>query len=188
MSSTNRGTERHGADYYVTPQSTIVEFLSAFTLKIDEPMHVLDPCAGGDATTPMAYPTALKEYGWPNIASMTTIDIRKDSPADIHADFLTWQPTRQFDLAITNPPFNIVSQVIEKCFTCTTRYIIMLLRLNYFGSLSRHNWWKRRMPIQCYVHSSRPRFLNTKNTDSIEYMHCVWEVGKTPSHAELRIV
>mgnify|MGYP003606611945 CR=1 FL=1 len=51
MSSTNRGYDRHTADYYVTPKQPIKDFLSNFLsiegIKRPDRMNWLDPCCGG---------------------------------------------------------------------------------------------------------------------------------------------
>lgn len=106
MSSTNRGYDRHASDYYVTPHKPIEEFLSAFLQeeKIDRPDRLtwLDPCAGGDALNEMSYPAVLKQAFDP---SLTTLDIREDSRAEVIGDYLQMNGLQDcFDVIITNPP------------------------------------------------------------------------------------
>ncbi len=59
MSSTNRSNNRLGPDYYITPVPSILEFFDALEtdwrdildtsiFSFEEPLTVLDPCAGGD--------------------------------------------------------------------------------------------------------------------------------------------
>lgn len=190
MSSTNRylAAERHVSDYYVTPIPAIVEFLRAFDPPV--PKLILDPCAGGDAKHAMSYPNAIKNHiGW-NDSTIRTVDTREDSHADVKADFLTWTPDHTYDMAITNPPFNLALDVIKKCLTIVRPggHVIMLLRLNFFGSQERSDWFKKNMPSFCYVHSKRLKFTGTSNTDSIEYMHAVWVVGEHPEFTRLKIL
>jgi hypothetical protein len=198
MSSTNRSAarEKHVSDYYVTPLHTIREFLEAFNKDVsfgqDEPMMILDPCAGGDATNPMAYPNAITNYsGW-NVGQIHTIDIRPDSKAMVIGDYLqmtSLQPG-DYEMALTNPPFNIAMDVINKCLTEVKPggWVIMLLRLNFFGSKERQGFWQKNMPMLTYVHTKRPKFLNTGGTDSIEYAHCCWQVGNPCKFTKLRII
>lgn len=54
-------------------------------------------------------------------------------------------------------------------------FVIMLLRLNYFGSQKREEFWEDNMPAKCYVHRKRMSFTDEGGTDSIEYMHAVWQ-------------
>lgn len=206
MSSTNRknASERHVADYYVTPADSIKEFLDAFNQDYcnddyrrgdtTTPISIFDPCAGGDATHKMAYPWAIERFsGW-NVNKLTTIDIRPDSLAEFKEDYLLRPPPvgadNMYDIAITNPPFAIALDVIQKCLgeVAEGGWVIMLLRLNFFGSQERSTWFKQNMPEVCYVHSKRMKFTNTGGTDSIEYMHACWRVGYNPKFTKLRIL
>jgi len=193
MSSTLRGYDRHQSDYYRTPQKPIIDFLTAWKQDIDlsnTTLDILDPCAGGDPRYPMSYPTAIKTLGYPIIKSLTTIDIRLDSHSDIKEDYLIWEPQKEYDLIITNPPFNIAQEVIDRSLDIVKPdgYVVMLLRLNFFGSKSRLSWWNTHMPILTYVHSKRIAFTENNKTDSIEYMHAVWQKNKYPTHTALRII
>ena len=50
----------------------------------------------------------------------------------------------------------------------------MLLRLNYLGSITRHDWWKEYSPTSLYVLSKRPSFTG-KGTDATDYAWFVWD-------------
>jgi hypothetical protein len=198
MSSTNRSAarEKHVSDYYVTPLHTIREFLNALQedhMLPDAPLDILDPCAGGDASNPMAYPNAIMNYSaWPGGRHITTVDIREDSRAETKCDYMRFAPPygQLYDIAITNPPFNIAMDVIRKALAEVRPggLVIMLLRLNFFGSRERQAFFQGNMPILTYVHTRRPKFLNTGGTDSIEYMHAVWQVGNPCKFTKLRII
>lgn len=196
MSSTNRSDARskHIADYYVTPQYAIKDFLSEFLIdeNIDFPEKLdwLDPCAGGDSENEMSYPAVIqKDLG---VQEMTTCDLRMDSLAKIQGDYRTifFREDEKFDIVITNPPFNLAQEIIEKALEDTKDggYVIMLLRLNYFGSKGRKPFWDKHLPIRTYVHHKRMSFVKGGGTDSIEYMHCVWQKGKNPEETKLKII
>lgn len=203
MSSTNRSTarENHIADYYVTPVPSIIDFLKASKDLILPTLHrdgyVLDPCAGGSADHEMSYPSALREaLNIPGIGtpSIYTMDLREDSKAQKIADYLTFDFKQNHMpvpcMIITNPPFNLAQAIIEKALTDVQEggLVIMLLRLNFFGSKGRAPFWKANMPIRAYIHSQRMKFTNTGGTDSIEYMHCVWQKGRKVEYTELKII
>lgn len=192
MSSTNRSNARdkHVSDYYQTPEWAIKDFLAAWLMDslIDRPdkMFWLDPCAGGDKHNGMSYADIIrKEFD----AEVLTIDIREDSKAEIKKDYLTFELTDKPDVIITNPPFNQAQQIIEKALDDVAEggFVCMLLRLNFFGSQGRFKFWQRNMPRWCYVHSRRLSFIKGA-TDSVEYMHCVWEKGYKAQHTELKII
>lgn len=182
MSSTNRGYERHKSDYYVTPVSEISKFLDEFTkvnkINLDK-LIVLDPCTGGDKLHPPSYPKALIGKGL-DTSNILTIDIREDSHADKVIDYLEYDTPNIFNMIITNPPFNMAEDVIKKSLEDVKSggYVVMLLRLNYFGSKKRNKWLLENTPNQCYIHAKRMSFTDNGKTDSIEYAHFVWVKGR----------
>jgi hypothetical protein len=200
VSSTNRSNARkeHVSDYYVTPVDAIVHFLK----NIDDPDllskfnctnggYIFDPCAGGDKNRPMSYPTAIKEV-FSVVDDIYTMDIRDDSRADIKTDYLTYDfnDIQRPTIIITNPPFKDAQAIIEKALSDVSDdgYVIMLLRLNFFGSKSRLDFWKKHMPLYTYVHSQRMSFTEEGTTDSIEYMHCIWKKFHYPQFTKLRVI
>jgi len=180
MSSTNRSNARdsHISDYYVTPQGAIKDFIIHFfndeDIQRPDKLATLDPCAGGDDKHEMSYPSVLKEFG----IIPATIDIREDSLADTKGDYLDTTCTN-FDMIITNPPFNRAIDIVKKALQDVNDggYVVMLLRLNFFGSKERFPFWQENMPKYAYVHHKRMSFTAGGGTDSIEYMHCVWQKG-----------
>ena len=128
----------------------------------------LDPCAGGDKENEMSYPTVINQEFEPEV--MNTIDIRKDSRADMKCDYLK-ENMRGYDVIITNPPFILAKEIIEKALreVNDNGYVVMLLRLNFFGSKARKAFFKKQMPINVYVHNRRMSFTKDGKTDSIEY-------------------
>lgn len=231
MSSTNRknAAQRNAADYYITPQYCIGDFLHAFKEDFDalkeitgqfdsdivnpwgdKQITIIDPCAGGDAEYPMSYPEAIRKCsGW-NYNDIDTCDIREDSLAKFKGDYLSRHVCEGcYDMAITNPPFNIALEIIKRTLADVHEggWVIMLLRLNFFGSQERSAWFKENMPLATYVHSQRISFVpddrkkrindeakaagvkaKGNGTDSIEYMHAVWCVGCRPQFTQLRII
>ena len=198
MSSTNRGTERQKEDYYVTPLWCVRQFMHAWDECFVMPESVLDPCAGGDVYNPMSYPTVLQEWG---VNDITTVDIREDSLATITGDYLQMNMTRKYDMIITNPPYTLAQDFIDRSFENLKPYgfLVMLLRLNFFGAQRRGEWWQTHLPNYAWVHSRRPSFFpdnwkeimpegTKKGTDSCEYAHFVWQKGKPVKATALRVI
>ena len=196
MSSTNRGYERHTVDYYVTPHQPIKNFLSAFLVEenIDRPDRLswLDPCCGGDEFNEASYLSVIQKEFDPK--SICGIDIREDSKADIITDYLTCEVENmsKHDIIISNPPFYLAQEFIEKSldFVEDGGYVIMLLRLNFFGSVKRKPFFDQNMPEYCFIHHKRINFIpdsikkkmilegvKPPTGDSIEYAHFVWKKG-----------
>lgn len=187
---------RNKNDYYATPQWAI-DFAFSDLLKLSETepilnilknknIAILDPCAGGDEENPMAYPYYLKSKNYINIE---TLDIREDSLAQIKTDFLNWNDERKFDLIITNPPYLLAQEFIEKSlnFLNEDGVLILLLRLNFFGSQKRKEWLINHLPTYCLVHSKRIPFTS-KGTDSTEYAHFVWHKSIKPKFCKTKII
>lgn len=221
LSSTNRSNARkeHMSDYYVTPISDIELFLKEFDKRVDvdwNKINILDPCAGGNEEIkdecgikelyhPMRYPTAIHNiFGECNISTM---DIRKDSLACNQGDYLQIELETRPDLIITNPPFANAVQIIEKALDDIkdNGYVIMLLRLNFFGSKERKKFFENLMPEWCFVHHKRISFCDKKDgngyvqfdkngnakhgsTDSIEYAHFVFRKNYNPEYTKLVVI
>lgn len=81
--------------------------------------------------------------------------------------------TDDVDLIITNPPFSIAKEFIDHSLEISNT-CIMLLRINYLGSISRHEWWKKQPPTAMFVLSKRPSFTG-KGTDATDYAWFVWD-------------
>lgn len=222
MSSTNRSNARdsHISDYYVSPIEDVELFLKEFDKRVKlewNNIKIVDCCAGGNEEIrddtgikevyhPMSYPTAIHNiFGDCNIK---TIDIREDSLAETKGDYLKMN-VKDFapQVIITNPPFSIATSIIEKALDDVTDggYVIMLLRLNFFGSKDRKPFFDKYMPEWCFVHHIRIGFCDKKNadgyvefdkngqvkrgsTDSIEYMHTVWKKGSKPDYTKLVVI
>lgn len=179
MSATNRGVIRNEADYYPTPKYIIEEFLGAFLLdeRIDRPDKKTwcDPCCGGCDVNDPAYSSFIIDNFNPDVVS--AFDIREDSKADDVIDYLS-TPCASHDIIISNPPFNLAKEFIEKALSEVNDdgYVIMLLRINFLGSAARVPFFKENMPHSIYVHANRPSFSG-KGTDATEYAHFVWKKG-----------
>lgn len=192
MSSTNRSNARnyHISDYYVTPVDEIVNFLNEFR-KIEPDiynMKILDSCAGGDSKHPMSYPEAFYNIKYKN--KIHTIDIREDSLADEKADYLKTKLTYQPDIIISNPPFSLAMEFIEKSLQDVKNggWVIYLLRLNFLESKKRKEFFDKHMPAYLFVHHARMSFTDNGTTDSVAYCHMCWKKGYNPEFAKIKII
>jgi hypothetical protein len=86
----------------------------------------------------MSYPEAIRcLYG---DLSIQTIDIRDDSLADYKSDYLPTEIIEKPQIICTNPPFNQALAIINKDIddVADNGFVIMLLRLNFFGSKAKN--------------------------------------------------
>lgn len=161
---------------------------------------ILEPSAGGNDKYDMPYPTVLKKLGI-NCNNLDTLDIRDNSKAYSKMDYLESNVWSRYDLIITNPPFNLALDFITKALDEVTfdGFVVMILRLNFFGSQSRKKFFTENMPKYCFVHSKRISFfpedfeLDGKvykkgSTDSIEYAHFVWQKNYKQDYCKTYVI
>jgi hypothetical protein len=169
MSSTGRGGKRNESDYYPTPAWCVHRFLEKSTLPGGK---WLEPCAGhGDIIS--AVSDTRDDVIWTaNELRTDTEELLKPMVDTVHiGDYLNWQPTEHYRVVITNPPFSLAMEVIQKSLLVAD-WVVMLLRLNYLGTTERNPFFQEMMP-DILVLPERPSF-DGKGTDSIEYAWFVW--------------
>ena len=160
MSATNRGAVRRENDFYETPEYTINSLLSV--LKMDSVNSFLEPCKGGGA-----------------IYDKINCDIKRFAEISKGVDYLTtsflenrfW--TNRYDLIITNPPFSLAKEFIEKSLI-EGKSVWYLLRLNFLESKDRSDWWQDKLPTHLLTLSARPSFTG-KGTDATGYAWFGWD-------------
>jgi len=79
-------------------------------------------------------------------------------------------------LIITNPPYKLAQEFIERALQVTSPIggeVAMLLRLNFLGSQKRGAWLVNHVP-DLYVLSERPSFNGNGKTDATEYAWFCW--------------
>lgn len=145
----------------------------------------------------MSYPKAIKD-GCATWHDILTQDIRENSKAQCRGlDFLNPVGNEafavdSFDMVITNPPFSLAIEFIRKALLVVKPggYVVMLLRLNFFGSEDRNRFFlDGKMPQWAYVHSKRLGFTPDGKTDSIEYMHAIFRKTDEPCYeTRLRVL
>ena len=91
------------------------------------------------------------------------------------------------DVIITNPPFSLAMEFLNKSLAVTTEkgIVIMLLRLGFMASKKRYEFMKENPPTDLYILHKRPSFTG-KGTDSQEYAWCIWD--KIKSSQTIKII
>ena len=176
ISATNRGSTRVESDFYATPIPVVIKFLHNHNLKEGD---ILEPTAGNGNII-----KALREYGYSN--HITAVEIRREEKDNlringanrvINANILKFDKVqeRNFTTIISNPPYSIAQEVIEKCFEISNQNteIIMLLRTAFLESKKRYNFWQKHPLNKLYVLSQRPSFTG-KGTDATSYAWFIW--------------
>lgn len=179
MSATNRGAKREDSDFYPTPLVTIEQFLNVH--KIQDGI-ILEPCAGNGN-----FISVLRKLGYTN--EIVANELREEENDNLinvgadyvhHVDFLNDKlPNYNVKTIITNPPFSHAKEFIERSLELyPNAEIIMLLRLAFLESKSRHEFWQNNSLSKLYVLSQRPKFINNKS-DATAYAFFVFSNKKT---------
>ena len=160
MSSTNGNVI--DKEVYPTPADAVAALMGV--LNINPTDRFLEPCKGDGAIyDAVPLPTAQKEWA----------EIR------LGRDYLATNWGEKFDLIITNPPFSLTEQFLEKSMSELAPWgtLIYLQRVNFFGSIKRVPFIARiGFPNKTPVIIPRPRFAKG-GTDSCEYAWMVWDRG-----------
>jgi hypothetical protein len=165
--------ERNDRDFYPTPRDFIK--LIAKYEKL-QGVQVLEPGIGDG-----------RMLEFVKYSSAWGCDIRNDIPKIeginyYMGDLLKWKPDFKFDLIIGNPPYSLMFEFVQKCYSLLLKNgrMIFLLPAPFYHTKGRYPFNRKRPPIREYRLAERPQFrreLNPadKGTDSTEYSWFVWK-------------
>lgn len=160
MSSTNH-KNKIPKDHYATPIPVVENLMKHLVVRPDD--MFLEPCrAEGNIFNRVPLPVEQKQWA----------EIRDG------VDYMTttFSPV---DLIITNPPFTIAEDFIEKCKQELKKdgTLVVLQKVNFLGSLVRVDFWNNLgFPNKMPVIIPRPSFTKG-GTDSCEYCWFIWDYG-----------
>ena len=144
MSATNRGTKRNENDFYATPQSAIEPILQYIDLS--QVNSFGEPCSGDD--------DILDHFR--SIGDIQIADLRYG------VDYLKTN-FQHCDLIVTNPPFSLALEFLEKSLM-EAHTVIYLLRLNFMGADCRKSFWEKNPPTHIFTLTKRPSFVDACKT------------------------
>lgn len=172
MSSTTGNTVEN--ENYPTPESAVAALMKLITFKPGD--SFLEPCCG-DLVDQEGKPL-------PCIYNLVPLEPTQKDWAEIRAgrEFLGRGYEGQlFDVIITNPPFSLSCEFLEKCKSLLAPggTLIFLQRVNWLGSKKRVKFWREvGFPEKTPILVPRPKFnAAKKGTDSCEYCWYVWDEG-----------
>lgn len=168
FSTNNASGKRKESDYYATPYELTRRFLDKWN--IDKSFLILEPCCG-EAN---AIVKVLQEKGFTNTVSH---DMNIDG-----IDFLKYN--EKVDYLITNPPYSLAYEFIQKAKIITDKQFSMLLPLSYLHGKKRYDniWLDQNFPLkEIYVFTRYPmlgeelRDDGKMNTGMMVYAWFVWD-------------
>lgn len=141
--------ERVDNDFYATPLNAIEAILNE--VKLDG--SILEPAAGQGHIS-----KTLKDY-YPYSEIISTDLIQREErfgiPIQGGVDFLTYDFGRKFDNVITNPPFNLAQEFIEKALKVSNDKVIMFAKIQLLEGSKRREMFDNTPLKYIYVHTKR---------------------------------
>ena len=140
-------------DYYATPFKATEDVLNAL-LKSGETLGndtILEPSAGEGHIVKV-----LKDFYPYNEITANDIAYRDSRLGiDINGgiDFLNYEPHRKFDTIITNPPFALAQEFIEKALELSNHYVIMFAKIQLLEGDKRRKMFDNSPLKYVYVFS-----------------------------------
>lgn len=171
---------RRKLDFYETPPHYL-EALGA-ELELPKDARVIDPCVGEGAIS-----TWLRDYY--ELTEIYTNDIDKKRKADYHCDARNdnLYVNTDCDWWITNPPFNIIDEVLTVAIS-NVENVITLARLSVLEpTAARREIYRYYQPDLLIV---LPRYcfrLNDKGERSTDSVTCAW-IGWGPQVPKITTV
>lgn len=187
LSGGNTATKRAENDFYATDPKAVADLL--YSLDRDgvcySHSNCLEPCVG-TGNIIVAMDTLKTCPQW------TYLDIKdRGYPYALIQDYLTWNTNERFDFIITNPPYSLASEFIEKSMTLLddNGTCCMFLKLQFLEGVKRKELFDKYPPKYIYVFRSRMATWKNgleKNPDTgkkwaetIAFAWFVWVKGST---------
>ena len=145
----NSTSKREENDFYATDPQTLKLFLHEF-LKDNslDGKDILEPACGEGHIS-----KTLKEM-LPNCEILST-DLVDRGYGQGGVDFLTHDYGETFHTVMTNPPFSLAKEFIEKGLEVSDKYVIMLCKIQLLEGTKRKDMFLNTPLKYVYVHSSR---------------------------------
>lgn len=146
LSGTSTTRERVEGDYYATPYVATQMLLD----NVDFIGNFLEPCVGGGHIAEV-----IKQYYNAEIFGSDLVD--RGYPNTLVGDFLTYDFDRKFDNIITNPPYSLAQEFLEKGMEVVNNNgkIAMFLKIQFLEGAKRREMFKNYPPKYIYVFTKR---------------------------------
>ena len=167
--------DRVADDYYATPPEATRAILDKEVLE----GNILEPSCGEGHISEI-----IKEY-YPD-SDIVSSDLVDRGYGEGGIDFLTYEFKRKYDNIITNPPFKLAKEFIERSLQLANKKVIMFAKIQLLESEVRRELFEQYPPKYIYVFSKR---INPwRNGDPLDekgkpwsstmcFAWFVWEVG-----------
>lgn len=144
----NSSSKREENDFYATNPETLKLFLYEFWKDNSFEGDILEPACGQGHIS-----KTLKEM-LPSFNVIST-DLIDRGYGQGGVNFLTHDYGRTFNTIITNPPFSLAKEFIEKGLEIADKYVIMLCKIQLLEGLKRKDMFLNTPLKYVYVHTTR---------------------------------
>ena len=151
----NPKNQRVDNDFYATNPKAVEMLLTNYTFDAGT---ILEPCVGAGHIA-----NAINSF-YTNKREITALDIvDRGYPGTIIQDFLTWETDRKFEGIITNPPYSLAQEFIEKGMSLLTDEtedtvngkMAMFLKVQFLEGAKRKTLFEKYPPKYIYVFRNR---------------------------------
>lgn len=142
-------------DYYATNPKAVEMLLTNYTF---DAATILEPCVGGGHIA-----NAINDF-FTNKREITALDIvDRGYPDTIVQNFLNWETDKKFEGIITNPPFSLAQEFIEKGMDLLTDdgQMAMFLKIQFLEGAKRKEFFEKYPPKYVYVFRNRMATWNS---------------------------
>lgn len=147
LSGGNGKYKRIENDFYATPKESVLNLCEREKINGD----ILEPCVGQGHIL-----ETLKEHC--DCSTLTAVDlVDRGYPNTIIQDFLEWDTDKNFDWIVTNPPYKLAKEFVEKSLTLLKENgkIAMFLKIQFLEGVARKKFFENYPPKKIYVFSKR---------------------------------
>ena len=154
----NPKNDRVDSDFYATDPKAVHKLLLKYSINGSE---ILEPCIGNGNIA-----NAIKDFYNNKGLNITGVDIvDRGYPNTIVHDYLTWKTDKKFDCIITNPPYSLAKEFVEKSMTLLNDgydedgypngQLIMFLKIQFLEGAKRKELFEKYPPKYIYVFRNR---------------------------------
>lgn len=156
------GYARKGLDVYPTPPEVTRALIAAYP---PPEGRLWEPACGAGHMA-----RVLRQEGYDCIAT----DLRQTGYGEGGIDFLATPASPDIVGIVTNPPFKLAAQFVEKA-TAECGYVALLLKATFWHAAGRKALYRKRPPSVVLPLTWRPAFLAAERGNS-PMMDCAWTV------------
>ena len=145
----SRKNPRVDNDYYATDPAAVYRLLNEWPVY---GRRFLEPCVGSGHIA-----DAVLDFFGEKMHATSLDIVDRGYPGTIVQDFLTWETDSRFDLIITNPPYSLASEFVEKCMMLLSKggCLAMFLKIQFLDGQKREALFRKYPPKYIYVFRNR---------------------------------